>query len=208
MFRIFTFLLVCFLITAGYAEDKCVAYKTRPVVQINKPDWVKKVGQPLRMMDLYHGNVVATLVDEYDIVVNVDELPNNEGFCVGIKDINATIGYSDFLVKIDMRHKFGSCSYKTVLEHEGEHINAYLSVIDDFQDDLKKSVYTAANSIIPIYVKHEEDIGDAIDNLNYKLQHHPDVVLVKQQISAAEELRNEKIDEDNIQYEELKKCNG
>ena len=46
------------------------------------------------------------------------------------------------------------------------------------------------------------------DVLNNKLQTHPDVVLVKQKISAEEELRNAKIDEKNKQYEELKKCNG
>jgi hypothetical protein len=206
MFRFFTFLLACFVITAGYAEDKCVAYKTRPGVQINKPDWVKKVGQPLRMMDLYHGNVIATLVDEYDIVVNIDELPNRDGYCIGVKSINAVIGYSDFLVKVDMRHGVNSCSYKVVLEHEGEHIKAYLSVIDDFQDDLKNSVYTAANSIMPIYVKNDAEISAAIDEINYKLQNHPDVVLVKQKISAAEELRNSKIDEANKQYEELANC--
>jgi len=208
MYKFFTFLIMLIVSANAFAEDKCVAFKTRPLVRIEKPDWVKKVGQPLQMMDLYHGNVVATLVDEYNIVVNVDELPNNEGFCVGIKDINATIGYSDFLVKVDMRHKLDSCSYKAVLAHEGEHITAYLSVIDDFQADLKKSVYAAANSIIPIHVKNEEDIADAIDDLNTKLQMHPDMVLMKKKISAEEELRNAKVDEDNKQYEELKKCNG
>ena len=94
------------------------------------------------------------------------------------------------------------------MEHEGEHIHAYLSVIDDFQDDLKDSVYSAANSIIPIYVKNENDIKTAIDDLNAKLQTHPDLILVKQKISAAEELRNAKIDEENKQYEELQKCSN
>ena len=94
------------------------------------------------------------------------------------------------------------------MAHEGEHINAYLSVIDDFQDDLKKSVYSAANSIIPIYVKNEWDISSAIDDLNAKLQMHPDLILVKQQISAAEEIRNSKIDENEGKYQELAKCNG
>lgn len=208
MYKILTFLLSLIVSANAFAEDKCVAYKIRPLVRIEKPNWVKKVGQPLQMMDLYHGNVVATLVDEYNIVVNIDELPDNEGFCVGIKDINATIGYSDFLVKVDMRHKLDSCSYKAVLAHEGEHITAYLSVIDDFQNDLKKSVYSAANSIIPIFVKNEEDIADAIDDLNNKLQTHPDMILVKQKISAEEELRNAKVDDENKQYEELLKCNG
>lgn len=208
MFKILTFLVCMFYLNIALAESKCVAYKTKPVVRIDKPDWVKKVGQPLKVMDFFHGNVTATLVDEYDIVVNIDELQNNEGFCVGIKNINATIGYSDFLVRVDMRHKLNSCSYKVVLAHEGEHINAYLSVIDDFQGDLKDAVFSAANSIIPIYVRRESDIASAIDELNVKLQSHPDMILVKQKISAAEEIRNAKVDEDNKQYKELKKCNG
>lgn len=195
-------------ITSAFADDRCVAYKAPLNVKIGKPDWVKKVGQPLKVMDLYHGNVTATLIDEYDIIVNIDELPDNGGFCVGIKNINATIGYSDFLVKVDMRHKLDSCSYNAVLAHEAEHIKAYLSVIDDFQDDLKNSVYSAANSIMPIYVQSENDIGSAIDDLNLKLQMHPDLILVKQKISAAEEIRNAKVDEDEHKYEELAKCHG
>ncbi|MBP5795061.1 MAG: hypothetical protein J6W41_03520 [Alphaproteobacteria bacterium] len=206
MFKYVLFLIL--FVTSAFADDRCVAYKTRPGVRISRPDWVKKVGQPLKVMDLYHGNVTATLIDEYDIIVNIDELPNNGGYCVGIKDINATIGYSDFLIKVDMRHRLDSCSYRAVLEHEGEHINAYLSVIDDFQDDLKDSVYSAANSIIPIYVESELDIGAAIDDLNVKLQTHPDLILVKQKISAAEEIRNAKVDENDDKYQELAKCNG
>lgn len=207
MYKYFIFLLSLFVVCSANARDRCVSYKTKPKVQIAKPDWVRKVGQPLRMMDVYHGNVTATLVDEYDIIVNIDELPNG-GYCVGVKDINAIIGYSDFLIKVDMRHAVNSCAYKTVLAHEGEHITAYLSVIDDFQNDLKESVYSAADSIMPIYVKDEFDISAAIDEINYKLQNHPDVVLVKQKISAEEELRNAKVDENNKQYESLKNCDG
>jgi hypothetical protein len=208
MYKFCVLLIFGLFVSTAMAADKCIAFKVKPGVQINKPDWVKQVTQPLKMMDLYHGNVVATLIDDYDIVANVDELPNGEGFCVGIKNINAVIGYNNFLVKIDMRHRLNSCSYNQVLKHEDEHINAYLSVIDDFQGKLKSSVYSAANSIMPIYVKNDSEIGAAVDKLNYKLQSHPDLILIKQQISAAEELRNAKIDESDKHYKELKKCNG
>ena len=49
---------------------------------------------------------------------------------------------------------------------------------------------------------------DLLDEINYKLQNHPDLILVKQKISSAEELRNTKIDVENKHYEELEKCNG
>ena len=64
------------------------------------------------------------------------------------------------------------------------------------------------NILTHIYVKNDSEIGAAVDKLNYKLQSHPDLILIKQQISAAEELRNAKIDESDKHYEELKKCNG
>lgn len=196
-----------FFVTSAFGDVSCMSYKVNPEIKITKPNWVKQVVQPLKMMDLYHGNVVATLVDEFDISVSINKLPDNSGFCVGIKNITANIGYSDFLVKIDMRHKVNSCSYNVVLSHEDEHIKAYLSIIDDFQRDLKQSVYTAANSIQPIFVKSEKDFDGAIDRLNSVLQNHPDLILIKQKISAAEELRNTKVDENKTHYEKLKKCN-
>lgn len=201
--------LALFLMTpciAG-AGDLCVFYKKTPSVTITRPDWTMRVVQPLDFMDLYHGNVVATLVDNYDVVADINELPNGGGICVGFKEINATIGHSDFLVKIDMRHRVDSCSYNAVLAHENEHINAYLSIIDEYTDEVKNSVYTAANSIMPVYVESRADIPSAVDYLHDQLQSHPAMVLIRQKISAAEELRNAKIDEDDRKYDKLEKCN-
>ncbi len=196
-----------FVVTSAFGEDKCVQFKSKPTINLSRPDWVKKVVQPLKMMDLYHGNVIATLTDKYDIVADIYELPNNDGFCVGIKEIDAVIGYSEFLVKIDMRHQVNSCSYNAVLEHEDEHISAYLSVIDDYQSKLKKSLYSASGSIMPIYTKDKSGIDAAVNKLNTLLQKHPEIVLVKQQISGAQEIRNAKIDEHKKKYQNLDKCN-
>ena len=207
MFKSIVFFISVFFITSAFGNVDCMSYKKNPVVKIIRPGWEKRVVQPLKIMDLYHGNVVATLIDNYDIVADINKLPDNSGFCVGIKNINATIGYTEFLVKIDMRHKLNSCSYNVVLSHEDEHINSYLSIIDDFQRDIKKSVYAAANSVTPVFINSEQDIDFAIDELNSKLQNHPDLILIKQKISAAEELRNAKVDENKAHYDELKKCN-
>ena len=207
MFKAGFLVLGVLFVSSAFADSECIAYKIKPEIKLTRPDWVKKVVQPLKVMDLYHGNVVATFVDEYDVSADIHKLPDNSGFCVGIKNIDAVIGYSEFLVKIDMRHKFGSCSYNTVLSHEDEHINAYISIINDFQNDLKKSLNMAANSITPIFVKNKNDIDLTIDNLHHKLQNHPELILVKQKISAAQELRNAKIDSNGKHYKELDKCN-
>ena len=200
-------LLICLLgiilpITARGDED-CLAYKIRPRITVESPEWTKQVVQPLREMDLLHGDVVATLVDNYDITGDVT--PIEDGFCVALKSVAATVGYSDFLVNIDIRHAPDTCAYNAVLSHEDEHIRAYLSIVNDFQTELHNSIYSAADSVMPVFVKNEEDIDSALDTLNQNLQSHPDVVLIKQKIRAAEEIRNKRVDE-NDDGTRLKQC--
>lgn len=154
-------------------------------------------------MDLWHGNVVATLVDNYDIVADITSI--EDGFCVGLKSVNATVGYSNFMVQIDISHIPNTCSYDAILSHEDQHIRAYLSVIDDYKADLQKSIYNAADSIMPIFVRNESDIDDAVDELNAELQAHPDLILIKQKIKAGEEIRNKQVDQNNTGAA-LKKC--
>ena len=48
---------------------------------------------------------------------------------------------------------------------------------------------------MPIFVKSKDDISLAIDKMNNELQSHPDLILIKQKIKAAEEIRNKKIDQ-------------
>ena len=202
MFRFCLFLFVLFLPTISFADD-CLGYKLTPQITIKTPAWNKQVVQPLQHIDVLHGDVIATLVDNYEITSDITSI--EDGFCVGLKSIDATIGYTDFLVQIDISHKPNTCSYNAVLSHEDEHIRAYLSVIDDNQDLLKQSISSAADSITPIFVHKQKDIESAIDKLNEQLQNHPDIILLKQRIKADEEIRNKHIDQ-NETGETLKKC--
>ena len=169
------------------------------------PDWTKRVVQPKEPMDLWHGNVVATLQESYDIATEIRQVKG--GFCIGLKSVNITMGFSDFVINIDIRHQPDSCQYNAVLAHEEKHLNTYLSVMDDFMVDLHKSVFAAADSVMPVFVESKDDFDDVIDKMNKELQNHPDLVLIKQKIKAAEEIRNKQIDQEE-DYQELNKCNG
>lgn len=186
-----------------FAAD-CVAYKKLPAIYINTPDWNKTVVQPRREMDRLHGNVVATMVDNYQI--DADIVSVDGGFCVGLKSVNVVMGYNDFVVNVDIRNTPGSCEYNAVLEHEDKHIKTYLSVIDDFKGELQKSVYSAAQSVMPRFVKSRDMVDVVVDDMNRQLQSHPDVVLVKQKIFADVEIKNKQIDRMESGAE-LKKCN-
>ena len=197
------YIFACLFVLPAFAGDDCLGYKLNPVVTISTPVWTKSVVQPLQKMDVLHGNVIATLVDEFEITADITSI--EDGFCVSLKNVDTTIGYSDFLVQIDISHKPNMCSYNAILQHEDEHIRAYLSVIEDNQDLFIKSIKNASDSIVPVFVKNEKDIEIAIDKLNSELQNHPDIILLKQQIRADEEIRNKYVDI-NDTGETLKKC--
>lgn len=192
-----------FFISGAFASDDCIDYKLTPNITIKSPVWTKSVVQPLEKMDVLHGNVAATLTDEFEITADITSI--EDGFCVALKNVDTTIGYSDFLVQIDISHKPHTCSYNAILQHEDEHIRAYLSVIEDNKDLFAKSIKNAADSIVPVFIKNEKDIESAIDKLNNELQNHPDIVLLKQQIRADEEIRNKYVDI-NDTGETLKRC--
>jgi len=200
---IIVFFQIFLFISVACAMDDCLGYKLNPKISVHVPDWEKNVVQPLQKMDVLHGNVIATMVDNYEI--NADITSIEDGFCVALKDVDVVIGYSDFLVQIDISHVPNSCSYNAILSHEDEHIRAYLSIIDDNFDLIKQSLSSAANSIIPIFVNKQSDIESAIDKLNEQLQTHPDIILLKQKIKAEEEIRNKHVDQKDS-GRQLKSC--
>ena len=202
MLKKIIFFMFCVITFASFADD-CLDYKLDPTINIKSPTWQKSVVQPLKNMDVMHGNVIATLVDEFEITADITSI--EDGYCVALKNIDATVGYSDFLVQIDISHKPNTCSYNTILQHEDEHIRAYLSVIDDNDTLISRSVKSAAESIVPIFIHNEQDMEMAIDKLNHELQNHPDIILLKQRIRADEEIRNKNVDLKDT-GETLKKC--
>ena len=196
-----TFVFLLFPISL-YAND-CVKYKQIPNINIFESDYIKNIIQSQRPLDKYHGNVLATLVEDYDI--GVDIIKVKDGFCVVLKSVDGTIGYSDFSVQIDNSHVKDSCEYNAILNHEDKHINAYLSVVDDMRADIKNSVFNAANSVMPEFIVSYEALDAAIENMNTKMRAHPELVLMKQKLKAAEEIRNKRIDQNENNFE-LKKC--
>ena len=105
-----------FLLVGPCMAADCLQFKKIPGVYINTPDWTKTVVQPRTPMDLWHGNVVATFVDNYQINADVNTV--DDGFCVGLKSVNAVVGYNDFVVNIDIRNAPETCEYNAVMAHE------------------------------------------------------------------------------------------
>lgn len=197
-------ILFIFILPNICIANDCLEYKNIPNITIKKSIWNKQIIQPNQRMNILHGNVTATLIDKYEITADINTIKEG-GFCVSIKNVDATIGYSEFLIQIDMSHKKNTCSYNAILSHEDKHIDAYLSVIDKNKDLFNKSLFSAVNSIMPQFVDKEENIDFVIDSFNEQIQTHPDIILLKQHIKADEEIKNKKVDKEDT-GESLKKC--
>lgn len=174
------------------AED-CLKYKTSPIVKIKKNEWTQNIVQPELPMDSLHGTVVASFDEEYDLQVSAT--PSGSGYCVVLNGLNAALGYTEFQINIDKSHEPKSCKYKMTLEHEKEHVSAYLNAFKDEADNMKKSITLAANSIMPIFVSSLDGVNAALDDMQQELQSHPNIVLMKQKLDANQEILNKKVDE-------------
>jgi len=205
-------ILFFILLPISVIADDCVQYKKTPFVNIKNPEWTKTVELSDEPMDEYdgkyfsfklHGITETSFIEKYEIDFNV--VPEKDGYCIVVNGVDATMGYENFLVKIDKSHKVDSCSYNAVLKHEEKHINAYLSILKDMAPDIKNSVFNAMNSVMPIFTPDIESADSLLDDLYKKLENHPELVLLHQKIDAAQEIRNKRIDQDENNYE-LKQC--
>lgn len=168
-------------------------YKVSPSVKIITPEWTKKIAQPDAPMDSLHGTVVASFDEEYNLQVAAQ--PVLDGYCVILNELDAALGYTDFLVNIDRSHIPNSCGYKMTMEHEDEHVAAHLAAFKSESDNMQKSTQAAADSIMPIFVKSLDGVNSALDKMQQELQSHPNIILMKQKLSASQEILNKKVDE-------------
>jgi hypothetical protein len=190
--------VLCLLSHLANADTGCLQYKVYPTVQVIVPEWSSSVVQPDEDMDFLHGNVAATFVEEYKMSVLAE--PVDGGYCVVLKNIDAQMGYTDFLIQIDHSHSPESCGYNMTLEHEHEHVNAHIAAFDSMREDIKKSISAAADSIVPALIKDEKSVDAVLDKMQRDIQENPDIILIKQKLQAEQEIRNKKIDQadDNI----------
>jgi carboxypeptidase C (cathepsin A) len=196
------FFIVTFFPLIINASD-CLQYKVSPTIDIEIPKSSVSVTQPEKKMDLLHGDVVSTLSEEYEIGYEIHHI--NDGLCLCVKSVKAIVGYTNFVVQIDKSHEPNSCQFNAVKEHEYEHINAHLSVIDDEKEEIRQTVSDAANSVMPIFIEDKKDLDTAMNDLEKSLQGQPQIGLMRKKIYAEQEIRNKKVDI-NDRGERIQKC--
>ena len=176
----------------AYADD-CLQFKTSPTVEVSRPEWTRSVVQPVEPMDALHGNVAATFEEEYNLSVATE--PLEAGYCVVLRSVRASVGYTGFLVKIDASHMPDSCEYNMTLEHEDEHIAAHITALSGEYGNIEKAIETAASGVMPVFAKSLDGVDAALDKMQGDLQNDPGIILMKQKLDVQQEIGNKKVDE-------------
>ena len=194
-YKIIVNLIFLFMfISCPLLADDCLEFKQKPKVVLSKPEYNVEINQPNESMDLsHHGHVIASMSQKTGIETEMIFIKT--GFCVVLKNIDIEFGYNNFLVEIDKSYKENTCPFNAVMAHEQKHIDTYLSVINDFKSDLENTFFTAADSVMPVFIEKKSDFDNAIEVINQQIKNHPYLILMIQKIKAEEEIRNKKIDQ-------------
>ena len=193
----------CVLFANSVWANACLEHKQKSDISVDLITPKTNIMQDDGLVDMWHGLVEAAWVNQYDVGFFVQPVKN--GVCVGINSVNLDIGYEEFNVKIDIRHKKDSCSYNAVLAHEKKHIDVYNKVASEYLPDFKRSLESATDSIFPIFVKTYDEVKNATTELKEKFFNHPELVVLMQRLEAAQEIRNKRIDQEET-GDDLKKC--
>jgi len=196
------------VIANGVSAGECMGRKKLPSLEIKDRKFSVSVVQPDEMVvpegvGMLHGNVVATFSEGYEIEYGAERA--GRGWCIFIEHIAAVIGYTDFVIQIDKRHRFDSCEWAAIKDHEDEHIRAHLSVISDNRGEIKRAITDASAAMAPVFAADESGIDAAMDKLEKELASRPEIRLMRQKIAAEQEIKNKRVDQ-NDKGERIRRC--
>lgn len=84
---------------------------------------------------------------EFRVQVQGQRLAN--GFCVGLKDAELTIGYDRIDVYVDRRYRPGTCQYDVILEHENQHVRNFQDTLARYLPDIRARLADEAAATVP-----------------------------------------------------------
>jgi hypothetical protein len=186
----------CFLffVSLNAFGADCSHFKKNPIVNLSVPKYEVSITQPAEYFGKTHGVIGTTLSTAYEMEVETQMVIGGE--CVILSSVDAEIGYTGFAIKMDPKLASGTCEYDAVLAHEMNHLHTYLSVVESERKNLQRSVSMSAGDIFPIFVKEGESIEAAIDGMRDKLRDNPRMRLAIQKMTAEQEIKNKKLDQD------------
>ncbi|MFL2771488.1 MAG: hypothetical protein ACJZ9F_10800 [Rhodospirillaceae bacterium] len=93
------------------------------------------------------------------------------GYCIYLDEVKATFGFDKFEVYIAQEYKKGSCEYRTILDHENEHVAINNDVIKNYGARIRLSLEEQLSIMPPTFVVLSDlGVDRAIQELHRRIE--------------------------------------
>jgi hypothetical protein len=97
--------------------------------------------------------------------ISVSTVSRSDGrHCATVAAVKATLGYEKITVHVDKRYRRGSCQYRSVLEHEKEHVSIFRGVLDRYAPKVERRLVQAATGLKPITAGSPQQAANKLQN--------------------------------------------
>jgi hypothetical protein len=88
---------------------------------------------------------------KFRMKISINTLPRKgSGHCATVGAVEAELGFGDITVYVDKRYRKGSCQYRSVIEHENEHVAIFRSTLDRYAPRVEGRLTRAAEKLKPV----------------------------------------------------------
>lgn len=88
---------------------------------------------------------------KFRMKISINTLPRKgRGHCATVGGVEAELCYGDITVYVDKRYRKGSCQYRSVIEHENEHVAIFRVTLDRYAPRVEERLTRVAEKLKPI----------------------------------------------------------
>lgn len=73
------------------------------------------------------------------------------GYCVYLEEVKADFGFDRFDVYIGREYRRGTCEYRTILDHENEHVAINTNAVKNYGPQLRRSIEQQLSYLPPLF---------------------------------------------------------
>ena len=185
-------------VTLQTNPGKIVYDTSRSRAQIKR---LKSVGGGVGRKRGWHpiGLTVSELKFQMEISVNV--LSRSDTLhCATVNEVRAQLGFDQITVYVDKRYRKGSCPYRSILDHEHEHVNIFRNALAHYAPKVEARLTEAAARLKPVSAR---SVNRAAEKLQKAL--HRKMKSMFKTINATMDANNARIDTvDNYKREQAR----
>ena len=101
-----------------------------------------------------HNNAIGITYAEIALSLSAStrSIPRERGgYCVYLDEVRANFGFEKFEVYIGREYRPGTCEYRTILDHENEHVAINNAVVREFGPRIRQSIEQQLGVMPPLF---------------------------------------------------------